>query len=831
MISLKRIRSWTVALPWAVFVVVSLLCGPAIPAALATGIAPAAGVQPTNRGLDASLTLTVDGLGVGGRARAGAWTPVLVGVLNRDDREREIVLRVETRDADGDRPAYDRVITANRATKQNAWLYLRLPMDTQPGDTLRIAAYEAVESSAPEAVEGFGAGRLLAETVHAVSAQELVAEHAPMLGVVGRRTLGLSALGERALGNGDHHPLGHAPTEVVGQIDPQALPDRWFGLASFDTIVFADAQPQDLRQETGTAVSAWVARGGHLIVVLPGFGQQWFSRINNPLFDLLPVVNVSRVEGVSAEPLRPLLTGSPEADLPDTLALHYLDVPAGASPADASAVIASPGGRGLVVRRLVGAGCVTVIGLDLNDSALSGRGLPQADVFWNRVLGRRGALVDSAGLAALAQDNFRTEREETVYADQWIGPAVAQTGRAAAGVLLGFVVFGVYWAIAGPLGFAALRKLKRDRHAWAAFGASAVLFTAGTWGAATAMRPKDVVATHVTFLTHVYGEPNQIARSWVGLLLPEYGAETIALPEPALGGLGANVLAPWEPVSTEFVRSRASFPDSRSYRVDARSPSSMRVPSRQTVKQFESQWAGVTAWGGMPRPVTDASGAASTIRAATDAASGPFAVRGRIVHDLPSPLLETLVLVNRGQRALGAELRGATPGRFIANAGAFRLAGRLASWESGVEIDLAEVTGRAADLTAGLPTAESVFDRLTPVARSALFGDPGRLRTNPLSAFESALTGLFYRQLAPPQLRRGESAREAVVYQSSTHGLDLSRWLTEPCVIVVGRVEQPDAVEMPVPMLVEDRPVKGRGRTIVAWVYPLEPTPPGYGAP
>jgi hypothetical protein len=63
------------------------------------------------------------------------------------------------------------------------------------------------------------------------------------------------------------------------------------------------------------------------------------------------------------------------------------------------------------------------------------------------------------------------------------------------------------------------------------------------------------------------------------------------------------------------------------------------------------------------------------------------------------------------------------------------------------------------------------------------------------------------------------------------HGLDLSRWLTQPCVIVIGHLVQEDAGACPVPLTVDGTEIGSRGRTVVRWVYPLPPAPPRFAEP
>ena len=65
-----------------------------------------------------------------------------------------------------------------------------------------------------------------------------------------------------------------------------------------------------------------------------------------------------------------------------------------------------------------------------------------------------------------------------------------------------------------------------------------------------------------------------------------------------------------------------------------------------------------------------------------------------------------------------------------------------------------------------------------------------------------------------------------------THGLDLGRWLTQPCIIVLGVVETPSGSNAtdPLPIYMQRGgnwdELDWSGKTVVRWVYPLDSNPP-----
>ncbi|MBC7834429.1 MAG: hypothetical protein H7Y88_04920 [Phycisphaerales bacterium] len=58
-----------------------------------------------------------------------------------------------------------------------------------------------------------------------------------------------------------------------------------------------------------------------------------------------------------------------------------------------------------------------------------------------------------------------------------------------------------------------------------------------------------------------------------------------------------------------------------------------------------------------------------------------------------------------------------------------------------------------------------------------------------------------------------------------THALDLSRWLTQPCIIIIGQM--PGGAPSPTPIYVDDQAISTKGHTVVRWIYPLPADPPG----
>ncbi len=778
------------------------------------------------------ITISCPAMGVGGVVRAGDWVGLKLGISDSASKSREIIVQVSIPDADGDRVEFERSMTTNPGTPQPLWMYVRLPSRFSAQSSLNVTAFEAVEGGAVREGERppLNPGRVLgvAKLVRPMTTESRTEG---LIGIVGNRTMGLRAYQGPEQSNFQAAFAGHERSRIVARLDADSLPDRWMGLSPFEFLVWSDVSPTTLGSERAAALREWVQRGGHLVVVLPAVAQVWTDEQNNVLSDIVPRVRVRRQEGVSLEPYRALI----DVRLPDKLAMPEKEVLQtftplpGATEQEAIGIIAAAGEAGpdgaqewVAVRRLVGTGMVTLVGLDLNSRWMDRQGAPDPELFWHRVLGRRGALALSRE-SGTSSAYIRSRDPVTV--DGFIPGLIAKRGQAAAGVLLGFVVFIMYWLLAGPPGFAVLKKMGWGKHGWVAFVAAAGVFTAVAWGGATLIRPGRTEAKHLTILDHVYGQNTDHARSWFSLLVPEYGQMTLTLGEPVSRERTRyhNALAPWEPDDA----SGEGFTDARGYRVDCKNPDQATIPTRATVKQLQADWAGAPPWK-MPRPVgADPAAPDGAVRLADEKADS-YAT-GMLVHDLPGPLTDVVVIVNRGQKDL---LKSLTGGPLWADAWSFS----IGTWNPGAEgaIDLRQKTAKKpASGETLLPPAE-YFKRIIEGSRSDVEGGDvvGAALTKRLEAIS------FFSQLEPPDIKardmRSTTARAA--QRKYTHTLDLGRWLSQPCVIVIGQIGAgADDAPSPVPLYAGNgasaRPLSTSGRTLVRWIYPLGSRPPGYPKP
>ncbi len=777
--------------------------------------------------------------GVGDLCRAGEMVGVYVGIQDRTTKVRELILRMHLPDADGDTAWSDVTIAANPGQKQRVWVYGRLPFFFA-GATPPVL-FQVIDPSDKRVVGAFQA---------TIRASNLAPAWSGLMAVVGRYTAGLERYAVRTNGGLMSAPFGHEVTAGLAQLRPGSkgiageLPDRWYGLNQFSAIVWTasstDGEPTDLSPSQAEALIEWVKRGGHLVIMLPGAGQSWIGARDNPLSSILPRVSIARQDNADLEPLRPLLFGPGEeakaARLPSNQILQFFTVDSRAEASEATPLFVDPEGRCLAVRRLAGVGAVTLVGLDLTTRGFIGTGGVEPGAFWHRLLGRRGPVPSGADLnqivsSAAGRTALPVDSRSPVIVDDFIAGRIDRQETAALGLLLAFVVFVIYWILAGPLGFAVLKRGQRSQHAWIGFLGIAGVFTAIAWGGATALRPLKISATHLTFMDHVYGQDVQRARSFVSVLLPMYGDVPVVVPDAGDGF--KTMMASWDEPG-DGTASRTSFPDARGYTVDGRQPSGATVPARSTTRAMQIDWAGGPRWK-MPVPVTQTGPGQYAIGgqlAINRAANGEPLIAGLLVHEMPAALSNVVVVVVKGQELrqdadgfLDKKGQSARPGNAPAEFAAFSVTGQ---WLPGTALDMATITAQP---EGARRLADANFLRnLLPVPRGYGFGEPEKPAFDDSTFKRGAEALTFFSMIEPPEFTNNSwNAPPALARRRATHGLDLGRWFTQPCVIIMGTLDGPGTC--PIPLSVagtepDDMAKRTTGSTVMRWVYPLPSFPP-----
>lgn len=793
--------------------------------------APRVLAQALPAGSDQVL-VEVDQFGVGESVRPGSWAGIRLRLTNRLDTVRTIAVQLHLRDDDGDTALYTRSILLNARATEATWLYAPMPWNLTPERQFVVTVHEFDET---EETADAAIGRRIAAARINPQTNGVTDPARSMVGIVGQRNLGLNQY-ELFDAQGRILTTVHESADIRANINPILLPDSWLGLAPYETLVWTNAEFRELGTREDPRVKAmieWVHRGGHLVIAMPPLGGDVLTPSNplldpesvDPLRNIMPIVRARRIEDVNLEHYRALLTTADFDDraLPFRTGIHVFDPVDPSQPLQAIPLIRGPEGT-VVVRRVIGAGMVTLIGLDLFDPELAREGTLRADAFWNRILGKR---VDVPMLQTLPQFGSR----ETARPDGYLAVMIAWGTTAGVGVILALIVFAAYWVLAGPGGFGLLKIFKKTQHAWLAFILTAAAFTAIGWAGATAIKQTSTSANHITFFDHVYGSNAQRARSWASVFLPDYGEQTIAIDNPADASIWNNALTTW---SAPGRVSALEFPDARPYTVNVLQIDRRRLPARSTTKDFQIDWLGRSTW---KLPVPVAQGWEPTLEwpagALVQGVRNVPTIRGRIAHDLPDALRRVSIILVTDQLSEAAERDARardTRGLILSNA----YMAQVTAWQPGDVLDLSSVF---AGLSPTALASEREALRLDAATRSRFrqTAPPGLTLGN-ISLEPERRDGReqdawdilsLYSMLPPlPESSIAAGSNELRIIRRATHGLDISPWLTQPVLIIIGTIETDDA-----PITLTEgpegsaRPIPMSGTTIVRWIYPLEPRP------
>lgn len=809
----------------------------------------AAGVLGIAAGWSAAQSVDVElvHLGVGDVARGGGHLAAQVQFRSSLDRVAEIEAVWELTNADLDVVEHARRFVLNPGQAQRRWLYGVLPPEGEGSLQGAVWDLRLYEIEGGERVRDLGTVKLGSAVASNPSRAMGMADDAVL--VVGARTLGLDIFGQA--GQGGTIPSMNGATVIANARDTDALPDRWEGLAIFDTIVWADGSilPARLSEESARALEQWIERGGNFVIALPSAGDPWSIGVEgrHRMSGLLPSVAPTRIEDVPVREILSMLSLSDtlrDAAVKTRLAVFdaavldrgwrpFLATPA---PKAIDGTVQPEAGPfdGLIVgvRRQLGFGHMTIIGVDieeLSSRALQVPTLPQGDVFWNRVLGRRADTPSGGEYTALSQAT-RLVTSGGVSAEIGEGKLVSETiglaGQAAIGVLAATAVFGLYWLVAGPLGFALLKSARRERWAWVAYVGVAAIFTGAILLVGKALSGRTARASHLTVLDAIERGPGQSdmdqelrrrATSWVSVFVPTYGEAEIAI-DPGADARTRNQLTSWRPTRGAV----EGFPSRERYIAPIDAPSQANVPSRATTVDFKASWLGAVrdGWGRMPRAVEPVSVEIAIVNAAP-----AIAIKGTLVHQLPGTLRDVrMIHIWPRQNPLPA-LGNADPGqtavrRFpgqLPNRGEMR---SVQPWPADQPLDLAKVFEGARPLSNRLGLEESISKSYIEDLAQRIRTGIG-LVTDTVTLADALEMSSMYGMLPPPQYLRGNSGTPDTPFRVVRNGareLDLSEWFTQPCLIVMGWLEQ---VDLPYELTLDGERVEGTGPVLVRWIMPL----------
>jgi len=802
------------------------------------------------------IEIRVESFGIGNVSRDGALTGLRLNVnfAGTDPRRVRVVWSVP--DADGDLMDISREITLNPGPNP-VWLYGPLPYRTSMNRVWEVAV-DALDE------KGRVDERLAA--INISQGQSAEADSA-LIGVVG---LPLSNLKQYeqvwpTIGGGRTEPAtGHERTRILNGLTPAELPDRWMGLDVFEAIVWADGDPMELSLQQAEAIQEWVMRGGNLVVVLPQVGDVWKSTLLDPI---VPQVSVSVWEdqeirdtqsagGIlrhlsryrTALPSLPLNRPYPRVNL-------HLFAPrgvgeGGATPDEWNAIDTIPmmtvdvpienedGSRetrtmAVVVRRDVGFGHVTFVGVPVTDTRLQqpGLGLPNAEVFWNPILGRRCDTPDQRELntVLLDQKNMKPQIDITTHIDlgDSIIPLIQLTAQAGGGVLLALVLFIAYWLVAGPGVFAYLKTKGLTRYSWMAFVVAVGVFTAVGWVGARMLRVQDTLPRALTVLDFIAGGEWQRTTTYVTVVLDGYGTQQFEVKDPDVDS------TPWHDVMYAVqsqMSGQATFPDQRRYDFDAGHPNTLAFPARNTSKQIKIRQLGPPRrdWG-MPTYIQDADRPRAVYRTIQtgNLTQKVTELRGVLEHDLPDTLRNATIYHVTSRPVINPDV--VTTRADGVSSGRPRLqvyAWKLGNWFPGTPIDLSSPASFTHNVDA-LFWQWSSKDKgmqhlLRQLPASDRFTTAGRLnwtRARQRAAIE--LLGMFGQITPITWVGTVGEKEQRRCKRTRGQEWDMSSWFTRPCLIITGYI---DGGECATPIQQEEKllgETDPASLTLVRWVYPL----------
>jgi hypothetical protein len=802
---------------------------------VAVGVmAPVAPPQPDT---DTDVTVQLRQFGVRNAFRPGSITAIRVALTSALDEATPVWVHWEVRNAEGDVTELGRTVTLSPGVPVPVWLYAPVPPHATRSSMWTIRVFEERDGKRRGEL---GGARISPADVNAFR-HDL---ERGMIAVVGRAKMGLEEYGN-PWNRRPNPPGAHEESRIVSGILPQELPDRWEGFLPFEAVVWSDALPQQLRVDSANALREYVRRGGHLVITLPEAGNPWGlgARGQTWIDDLLVQQAPRTDEGVLLSTLTPLISKTDEVRRDLELSIRVFKEIGGEFNAidngyEPLMALPDDDGRVVAIQRVFGLGRITILGLDLTSQQIASMRLPHADVFWNRVLGRRADTPQPDELKFMEDEQPRllargVANEFTIGDSGLFTGSLNKSGQAELGLFAALILFVAYLVVAGPPGFYFLKQRGHVRHAWLAFAAASGLFTAIAWGGVRVLREQSTEFRHVTFLDHVARPPQPGANvepqyqrgvTWGSLYLPSYGSARVSIDSDPLQ---RDLLLTWS--APEKVPER--FPNVDRYAVDVgRAPADYEIPVRATATQLYANWLGGLdpAWGGMPRVDPD-----DPIRVELDANDDLF-LAGSITHDLPGPLTDVLIFWVGNDRAPrrtyardvdDEELpwTDATDdaGREMLNGGHLWKRDASDPWYPGTSHTLSPPDSRS---RRGTRLDFNIYSRYIQNEEGDGIDFTGMGRASGALTERQTRRCLerlsIFHQLTPPKYhRKGEKEPETTVMSRKLgRELDLSTWFTRPCLIVIGFLEDSPT---PIPLRVNGRSPASEGLTVVRWVYPL----------
>ena len=520
-----------------------------------------------------TISVEVDQFGIGNQWRAGEVTPVQVSVSTDGNEPIAAWVEWNVPNADGDLVAWGRQVTLTPSVKTTTWLYAPLQAWDEGSTTwtLRVKSWDG------EPQELLTSRQFSPQITNAIQLPRTSANYV----VCGTSRVGLQ----------HYQPLvpldyKHESALISSGITPNDIPDQWIALQSIDALIWSNA-PAQLSMTQSEAITEWVYRGGHFIVILPNAGDPWALGSGSPaLPELMGSVRTTRrsVPLIMLDGLIGTTKGKPAIDV----TIHSFGDAESFKDAFDIPLMTLPSGDVIAMQRTFGFGAVTIIGVDIGSGRLNSLGLPETDRFWNRIFGKRDDTPSRATIDLLREDerlsqNYPIETRLSLSTIAATSIAMSTTAGGRLGMVL--LIISLYWLIGCPLGHYVLKLINKKRWSWMAFLAVATFFTLSTLFFASNKSEVEYPISHFSIIDHVYGVEGQRVQGWCSVFLPEFGETPITL-----NGDSNSVLMPWTPADISMT---PSFFNRSDVTVDiSKPPQSFLQPSRATTAMFDFNWIG-----------------------------------------------------------------------------------------------------------------------------------------------------------------------------------------------------------------------------------------------
>ncbi len=798
-------------------------------------------------GANAEIQISLENMGIEGSFRPGTYVPIRLNISNRLDAPTPVQIVFEVPNNDGDIEQYSRAAVLSPGQPTLKWLYPVL----SPNSSVNEIARQVYTVRIYEDDDGDFGEELATQRVDAAGANtpgQPVQMTEAMLVVVGNGSLGLNAY--EGLNNAKEPLISMNQRSVVVNASAEGLPDDPRGYLGIDVMIWSDADPAELDLETARALRTWIEHGGRLVILLGENDDLWAigGPTRSALSDLLPTIPPRQLRDVPVKDVLPVLSKSDLLRNPAaTMSLKLFEDDSVRPPWQPFAALPAPrdfngkvrendgeetiGGLYAIQRRL-GHGWIVLCGIDahaIQRRQLQSDGLPQADVFWNRLLGRRGALP--TGNQIKAYEEAKQLRNLSAIFNMGSGAMVQELsslkiGGGAAGTwsLFVLVLFIIYGTLAGPLSYYYLKRRGKVRYSWMTFSAFAILFTVIALVASTIGRSilsSGAPVSHLTFLDVVDGEETVRAQSWFSAYLERYGTAEVMVEGDD------NLLSSW---SAPPNGSMERFPNSDVFRIPHGETNRLNVPSRGTSAHFTTLWSGelVGDWIDMPND------AAEEIRQSVfPQDEGAFDLTGTLAHGLPwgfdrirviqiSPFITPLP-----RFVTFKEVSRELPMAPLPSPGSFSgIAPDL--WPGGKGLDLQTALGGRQNIRNGrnsgsLSLSEELEKNYSRNLQNQIV--PGLLVDAGWRDYEAEILEMYaiYDMLPQRSFLLDESGipnAAAGLYRHRwlARESDCSDWFLQPCLMVIGVLRN---VPSPIPLTIDGKEVDSEGTVVLRWIHPL----------